>query len=76
MTVIWEPDPETKLMWVEVPFRGLLLKAKIALRSDPQAGLCLEIVDFIPPPHRAWDWDYIDANSTEILMNIPLELKD
>ena len=64
---IFEPDPDTNHYWVWVPFRGLKFRVKVAV-----TGNNFELVDFYSPPGHAWDWDFIDSNQTEILMNIPL----
>ncbi len=64
---IFEPDPETTYYWVWVPFQGIKFRVKLAVTGDN-----FEIVDFYPPHGLAWDWDFIDRNQTEILMNIPL----
>ncbi len=65
---IFEPDPNTALYWVWVPFRGIKFRVKVAV-----TGFNFEIVDFVSPPGQAWDWDFVDKNTRELLMNLPLE---
>ena len=66
----FESDPTTTYHWVEVPFRGLLLRVRLAV-----TGHNYEIVDFIPPYNTGWSWAFVDSNSTEILMNLPLDME-
>ena len=65
---IFEPDPEMRYYWVQVPFRGLLLSVRLAV-----SGSRFQIVDYRCPPGHAWDWKFIDAHQKEIFMSIPFD---